>query len=100
MNWRDRSYCGSLRLSDVGREVTLLGWVDARRDHGDVCFVHLRDWTGIVQVVFSKEAAAEVSRQASGLRLEFCIKVSGKVSRREPGTEGEAARSGGFNTNI
>ena len=55
MNYRDRSECGRLNLSDVGRQVHLFGWVDSLRDHGDVLFIHLRDRSGIVQVVFSPE---------------------------------------------
>jgi aspartyl-tRNA synthetase len=53
MNWRDRIYCGDLKPSHVGKDVLLMGWVDAIRDHGNVLFIHLRDVRGIVQVVFS-----------------------------------------------
>ena len=50
-DWRRTDGCGALRPGDVGREVTLCGWVHARRDHGGVLFVDLRDRTGVVQVV-------------------------------------------------
>ncbi|MFO7642901.1 MAG: OB-fold nucleic acid binding domain-containing protein [Desulfosarcina sp.] len=63
MPYHDRLYCGHLSLSDVGSNVTLAGWVDALRDHGEVLFVHLRDRSGIVQVVFSSE-----NTPPSGLR--------------------------------
>ncbi|MGE5765508.1 MAG: OB-fold nucleic acid binding domain-containing protein, partial [Mycobacterium leprae] len=49
---------GTLRATDVGREVVLAGWVARRREHGDVVFVDLRDATGIVQVVLRDVAAA------------------------------------------
>lgn len=93
MNWENRAHCGTLRESDVGRKVQMVGWVDARRDHGDLLFVHLRDWTGIVQVVFGPENA-DLLKKASGLHEEFCIQVSGEVVRRLPGTENAGIATG------
>ena len=63
--------CGELRATDVGREVVVAGWVHRRRDHGGVCFVDLRDRTGLVQAVFKPEVAAEAHRRAEDLRSEF-----------------------------
>ena len=95
MNYRGRSYCGRFNLSDVGRDVQLFGWVDALRDHGDILFIHLRDRSGIVQVVFSPEyASKEICRQASILRNEFCITVSGRVTERSKGTENPFIETG------
>jgi len=74
MNYRGRSYCGRFNLSDVGRDVQLFGWVDALRDHGDILFIHLR--------------------QASILRNEFCITVSGRVTERAQGTENPSIETG------
>lgn len=88
MNFNNRSECGLLRLSNCGNEVLLAGWVDAMRDHGDLLFIHLRDRSGIVQVVFSPEhTSSNVCKDAASLRNEFCIAVFGKVIRREEGTE-------------
>jgi len=88
MMYRDRRHCGQLGSADVNREVRLAGWVDALRDHGEVLFIHLRDRSGIVQVVFSPEVSPErVCRQAAQLRSEFCIAVTGKVIERAQGTE-------------
>ena len=84
----DRSNCGQLGISDEGRNVALFGWVDALRDHGEVLFVHLRDRSGIVQVVFSPEFAPHGVCDAAGLlKSEFCIFVKGRVIRRAGGTE-------------
>lgn len=55
MTYHDRSMCGLISADHVGREVVLAGWVDALRDHGEVLFIHLRDASGIVQVVFGPE---------------------------------------------
>ena len=95
MNWKTRSHCGKLDLSDVGREVTLMGWVDALRDHGDVLFIHLRDRSGIVQVVFSPEhSSGEVCRTAATLRNEYCIALSGRVAQRTEDTENPNIETG------
>ncbi|MEV4824958.1 aspartate--tRNA ligase [Micromonospora sp. NPDC049274] len=71
---------GSLRAADAGSTVTLAGWVARRRDHGGVIFVDLRDGSGVVQVVFREE-------DAHALRNEFCVKVTGEVTRRPAGNE-------------
>lgn len=91
--WGDRTYCGRLGVSDVGRQVRMVGWVDARRDHGDLVFIHLRDWTGITQIVFQPDQA-DLLEQASGLHEEFCVSVSGDVVRRVAGTENRAITTG------
>ncbi|HSL60909.1 MAG TPA: OB-fold nucleic acid binding domain-containing protein, partial [Desulfotignum sp.] len=80
MNFDQRRYCGSLNMDHTGRQVLLAGWVDALRDHGEILFIHLRDRTGIVQVVFDPEKAeAPVCETAAALRGEHCIRVTGTV---------------------
>ncbi len=79
-------YCAEPREGDAGRELTLQGWVDVRRDHGGVIFVELRDRTGILQVVFSPESDAEAHRKAHELRSEFVISVRGVLRLRTPET--------------
>ena len=69
---------GSLRTSDIGRIVTLTGWVDRRRDHGGVAFIDLRDASGIAQVVIREEVAHD-------LRAEYVLAVTGEVARRPEG---------------
>ena len=90
----DRSPCGALGAGDVGDTVRVIGWVDALRDHGLVLFIHLRDRSGIVQVVFSPEVAPAVREQAGSLREEFCVAVTGTVAARAAGTENPAIDTG------
>ena len=79
--------CNSLRKTDIGRQVTLAGWVNVARDHGGVIFIDLRDREGLTQVVFRPEENAELAKQAHTLRGEDVIQVSGTVAARLPGTE-------------
>ncbi len=79
-------YCGDLRKEDIGRQVTLLGWVQRRRDLGGLIFVELRDRQGIVQVVFNPEVNPAAHEKASSIRSEFVIGVRGEVVARPEGT--------------
>jgi aspartyl-tRNA synthetase len=79
--------CNSLRKTDIGKPVTLAGWVNVTRDHGGVIFIDLRDREGLTQVVFRPEEDAELAKQAHALRGEDVIQVSGRVAARLPGTE-------------
>jgi aspartyl-tRNA synthetase len=81
-DWRRTDYCGAPRATDIGREVTVMGWVHARRDHGGVVFVDLRDRTGIVQTVFNPEHDAQAHERAGALRSEYVIAVQGTVRAR------------------
>jgi aspartyl-tRNA synthetase len=87
-------YCGDLRPEDVGREVTLLGWVQRRRDLGGLIFVELRDRQGIVQVVFNPELNREAHDKAQSLRSEFVVAVIGKVVTRPEGTSNPKLKTG------
>jgi aspartyl-tRNA synthetase len=79
--------CGELRSKDVGKEVTLAGWVHRRRDHGGLIFVDLRDRWGLVQVVFDPSVSKEAHEVASRVRGEYVLRVSGKVRSRPAGQE-------------
>ncbi len=72
---------GSLRAEHVGQTVTLAGWVGRRRDHGGVAFIDLREASGVVQVVIRDEAVAH------NLRSEYCLKITGEVTRRPEGNQ-------------
>src|SRR5262245_42420947 len=77
VDWRRTHTCGELRSAHVGQVVTLNGWVSARRDHGGIYFVDLRDRYGLTQVVLGPEQA-----DAAKLGPEFTISVRGKVVAR------------------
>ena len=75
--------CSELTSAEEGTEVALAGWVDRRRDHGQLVFIDLRDREGITQIVFNPERDADAYRSAKDLRSEFVIGVRGKVRRRD-----------------
>ncbi len=82
--------CGDLRPSNVdqansGETVTLMGWVNRRRDHGNLIFLDLRDRSGITQIVLDKEAAPEAHAKAEAARPEYVVAVTGKVRTRGEG---------------
>ncbi len=95
MDFSQRVFCGEVKTDDAGRDILLAGWVDAYRDHGGLLFIHLRDRSGIIQIVFSPDVAGEnFCRQAAALRAEFCIAVQGEVRRRLSGTENPNIETG------
>ncbi len=79
--------CDELNIDDVGKQVTIAGWVNRRRDHGGLIFLDIRDRYGMTQVICDPERSPEAHRVASELRSEYVVQVSGTVTRRLPGTE-------------
>ncbi len=77
--------CGDLRVEQAGADVVLMGWVNRRRDHGNLIFLDLRDRTGITQVVLDKEVSGEAHAKAEAARSEYVVAVKGVVRRRGEG---------------
>ena len=75
-------YCGDLRIGDVGREVTVCGWVQRCRDLGQLIFIDLRDRTGIVQLAFNDKTDKEIFDKAFSCRSEFVLAAKGVVCER------------------
>jgi len=82
-NLKRTNYCGALRASDADKDVVLMGWVQRRRDLGQLIFIDLRDRAGIAQIVFNKELHPEAHAKAEELRSEFVVAVEGRVVRRQ-----------------
>ncbi|MDP6822204.1 MAG: aspartate--tRNA ligase [Dehalococcoidia bacterium] len=84
--YRDMT-CGQPRQSDSGKTITLSGWVHRRRDHGGLTFIDLRDFSGLMQVVFNEDSAPEAHALAGDLRSEWVIQVKGTVQERRVGAD-------------
>jgi aspartyl-tRNA synthetase len=81
-------HAGELRAEHAGEQVKLAGWVHHVRDHKGVVFVDLRDASGSVQVVFHPEESREAAERAhTGIDREYCVLITGTVTRRKEGTE-------------
>jgi aspartyl-tRNA synthetase len=78
--------CGALRASDAGKKAVLMGWVNKRRDHGNLLFIDLRDRSGISQVVINVERDKAIHEKAGELRNEYVVAVSGTVKLRDAET--------------
>ena len=79
--------CGDLRASDDGHDVVVMGWVNRRRDHGNLIFLDVRDRSGITQVVLDKEISGEAHARAEAARPEYVVAAVGRVRRRADGLE-------------
>ena len=83
---RRTHYCGEIRDSDIGAHAVLMGWVHRKRDLGGLLFLHLRDRSGISQIVFNAETHPEAHARAETLRGEYVIAVEGPIIRRSEDT--------------
>ncbi|MDE3104512.1 MAG: aspartate--tRNA ligase [Acidobacteriota bacterium] len=79
--------CGELRMEQAGHDVVLMGWVNRRRDHGNLIFLDLRDRTGITQVVFDHEVSPTAHAKAEATRSEYVVAVKGTLRKRDAGLE-------------
>ena len=78
--------CGELTLKEESNEVTLIGWVDTVRDHGNLTFIDLRDRYGITQIVLDHQKDKSIASIGKEARKEFVIQIKGKVKKRPEGT--------------
>ena len=92
--WKRSNFCGELGKKHVDRSVTLMGWVQSRRDHGGVIFVDLRDKEGLCQIVFNPEHDPKIHQTAEQLRDEWVIAVKGKVTPRTEETVNPNLKTG------
>ena len=92
--WKRTDYCTKFTADDVGKDVTLMGWVQTRRDFGALIFVDLRDRTGLMQVVFDESVLEGDFSRVSSLRSEFVIAVKGAIVRRDEETINEKLPTG------
>jgi aspartyl-tRNA synthetase len=74
--------CGELRAANAGQQVVLMGWVNRRRDHGNLIFLDVRDRSGIAQVVLDKELTPDGHAKGEQVRPEYVIAAVGKVRLR------------------
>lgn len=92
--WKRTDYCTNFTTEDMGKDVTLMGWVQTRRDLGALIFVDLRDRTGLMQVVFDESMMESDFSKAESLRSEFVIAVKGQIVKRDEETINENLPTG------
>ncbi len=99
-DWKRTHDCGALRKDHVDNEVVLMGWVNSRRDLGNLIFIDLRDRGGITQVVFDPQGSPEAHERAHILRNEWVLAVRGRVSLRLKGQENTGLPTGDVELNA
>ncbi len=99
-DWKRTHDCGSLRSEHVGQKAILMGWVNSRRDLGNLIFIDLRDREGITQIVFDPQVDEESHKRAHVLRNEWVLAVKGDVSPRLKGQENPNLPSGAIEVKV
>ena len=82
-NLERTNLCGELRAQDSGKQVVLMGWVNRRRDHGNLIFLDLRDRSGITQVVLDRDLTPEGHAKGEAIRPEYVVAAMGRVRLRD-----------------
>ena len=82
-NFRRTGYCGTFRAEDIGKTVSVCGWVQRQRNLGGLIFVDLRDRTGLLQLSFDDSTPRDIFEKAAGLRGEYVVAATGLVRERE-----------------
>ncbi len=91
-----RTLCEGVSESDTGKEFTFKGWVMHYRDHGGLIFIDLRDYSGILQIVFDENIDKESFIVAKKLKNEYVVSITGTVRKRPEGTANPALKTGGI----
>src|SRR5689334_24602206 len=91
---RRTHYCGEIRKESAGQTVTVMGWVNRRRDFGPLTFVDLRDREGLVQIVFDQDRNPEAHQKAKELRGEYIAAIVGTVKERDAATVNTNMKTG------
>ncbi|MCD6304763.1 MAG: aspartate--tRNA ligase, partial [Deltaproteobacteria bacterium] len=99
-DWVRTHDCGALRKEDSGRKVVLMGWVNSRRDLGNLIFIDLRDREGITQAVFDPQISPEVHERAHILRNEWVVALKGEVAPRLEGQENAHMPTGDIEVRV
>ena len=98
--WKRTHDCGSLRPGDIGKEVLLMGWVNSRRDLGNLIFIDIRDREGMTQIVFDPRVNDESHERAHVLRNEWVLAVKGEVVQRLEGQENRNLATGAVELRV
>ena len=99
-DWKRSHDCGSLRIENAGQEALLMGWVNSRRDLGNLIFIDLRDRVGITQIVFDPQVNKVSHGKARILRNEWVIAVKGNVVSRIEGQENPDMATGAIELSV
>jgi len=99
-DWKRTHDCGSLKADDDGKETVLMGWVNSRRDFGNLIFIDLRDRDGITQIVFDPQVDGKSHDRAHALRNEWVLAVKGTVSPRLKGQENFSMPTGSIELKV
>jgi len=95
LNWKNRLFCSDIKDSQLNQSLTVMGWVDTIRDHGHVIFIHLRDRSGVLQIVF-QPGNESIYSQAQNLRQEDVVSVTGVLKKRSEDTVNTHIATGNF----
>src|SRR3990167_9093560 len=94
------TYCGLVSQENVGKEITLCGWVHRRRDHGGLIFIDLRDREGLMQIIFNPDFDKNAHELAHSLRSEFVITVTGLVIERDKNLINKEMKTGAYELQV
>jgi aspartyl-tRNA synthetase len=92
--------CGELTAKNIGKKITLCGWVHSRRDHGGIIFIDLRDRYGLTQIVFDPKCSSQAHAMAESVRTEWVLQIQGKVRDRGHGLHNPSLKTGEIEIEI